>query len=58
MSEYQKRKEKARQQAIIWAEESCRKSLPYGEILDAAARFRKEARRYGLLREFSENGII
>lgn len=32
--------------------------LSYGELADISAWFIKQARRFGMLREFAENGII
>ena len=58
MANYQKRKEAARQEAIDWQNEAARLTLSYEGLAIATAHFEKLGRRYGLLREFRENGII
>ena len=39
----------------MWASEQC---LSYGELYEYANYFYKLAKRYGLIKEFRENGII
>jgi hypothetical protein len=58
MATYDERKEIARQEAIDWQLAVGEMNLSYGELSDAMAHFEKKARRYGLVREFRENGII
>lgn len=58
MSRYQRGKERARERAIAWQYEATDQSLSYGELAEAADRFRRLAERFGLVREFEENGII
>lgn len=55
---YAERKERAREQAINWQDETVGQSLSYGELAEAMARFETLGRRYGLTAEFRENGII
>ena len=55
---YQEKKERARQEAIDWQLAVGEMNLSYGELNDAMEHFEKKARRYGLVREFRENGII
>jgi len=57
-TEYQRRKEQAREQAKQWQNEFADASHSWGEIAQATARFERLARRYGLTHEFRENGII
>lgn len=57
MTIYQENKEKARQQAIDWQNEFAEKETTYEEMFEAECHFRKLAKRYGLVREFAENGI-
>ena len=57
MKTYKQRKEAARESAIIWQHEATEKNLSYLELAEAASRFEKLGRKYGLLREFRENGI-
>ena len=59
MSNYQKMKEKVRQEAIEW---QCWQSnlsvlLTYSELATWAHYFEQKTRKYGLLTEFRENGI-
>lgn len=58
MKKYQERKEEAREQAIIWQLEAGKKHLSYTELAEAGEHFTKLAKRYGLIKEFKENGII
>lgn len=54
---YKEKKERARQEAIDWQLESTNKQLSYGELAVIGDYFHKLGKRYGLLREFRENGI-
>jgi hypothetical protein len=58
MAKYSIMKERAREEAIDWQMAASEQSLSYGELADAMAHFEKTGRRYGLLQEFRENGII
>ena len=58
MTAYQKGKEAARERAIAWQYEAAEQSLSYGELAEAADHFHRLAKRFGLVREFRENGII
>lgn len=58
MSYYQKRKEEARQRAIEWQADFARSSLSWGVCCEVYSIFCDLAKRYGLTREFKENGII
>lgn len=58
MTNYQKQKEKARQTALIWQLRANVKKYSYGELVNYYAQFEKLGKRYGLLKEFRENGII
>jgi len=53
-----KTKEEARQYAIEWQGWARVQDLSYGELAEWAEEFRAIGRRFGLLREFKENGII
>lgn len=57
MSNYQKRKEAARQEAIDWQSEASEQNLSYGELAEIGNFFYKLGKRFGLLREFRENAI-
>lgn len=54
---YQQSKERARQEAIEWQINECDHNISYGELAEAGEHFYDIGRRYGLLREFRENGI-
>ena len=59
MSKYAEKKEKVRQQAIDWQHSFVEgRSYTWAEIFDFTAHFTKLAKRYGLIHEFRENGII
>jgi hypothetical protein len=58
MNYYAKRKEEARRQAIAWQLEQSEKSSSYMEIAEQSNHFENLGRRYGLLTEFRENGIL
>lgn len=51
-------KEEARQKAIDWQHWASGRQLSYAELADWAGYFRAAAARFGLVREFRENGII
>ena len=57
MNNYQKRKESVRNAAIEWQLNFENYNYSYGELLYYGNRFETLGRRYGLLREFRENGI-
>lgn len=55
---YAEKKAAARAAAIEWQQGQAEGSLSYGEYAAAAEHFERLGRRYGLLQEFRENGII
>ena len=57
-SEYQRRKEQVREEAREWQFSFSEESCSWSEVAEAGQRFERLGRRYGLLREFRENGII
>ena len=57
-SEYQKGKENARREAMTWQNDFSGKALTEWELVDAYAYFERLAQRFGLVREFRQNGII
>ncbi len=57
MSKYQEGKEKARDVAIDWQEQAAQENYSYGELAAYGEYFHRIGKRYGLLREFQENGI-
>lgn len=54
---YQQRKEAARQEAIDWQLEDGDYPYSYGGLAIIGEYFYKLGKRFGLLREFRENGI-
>ncbi len=53
-----KTKGQARDEAIKWQEWASKKSLSYGDLCSWCAYFTRLAKKFGLVREFKENGII
>lgn len=53
-----KTKEEARQYAIEWQKTFSERNMTYGQIAEQEDIFTKLGRKFGLLREFKENGII
>lgn len=55
---YQELKNKAREEAKEWQFAISERTDSYAEFLEAQSKFEKLAKRYGLTKEFKENGII
>lgn len=55
---YQVMKEKTRDEAISWQMAFSEESLSYGELCEIREKLEEKAQRYGLLREFAENGVL
>lgn len=58
MNAYQKAKESARNKAIEWQLDFDNHNYSYEELANYGNHFSKLAKRYGLMKEFKENGII
>lgn len=58
MNNYQRGKNAAREQAIQWQADFSDRSIPWAAIAAEQRQLEQLARRYGLLREFRENGVI
>ena len=58
MSNYNKYKMLAREEAIDWQVNMSQKDMSYGELVYYQKHFTILGKRYGLLKEFKENGII
>lgn len=58
MNKYTKSKESTRAKAIEWQTDFENHNYSYEELADFQNYFSKLAKRYGLVREFRENGII
>lgn len=57
MSKYQEQKEKAREIAIEWQQNDSDFPYSYEGLAIVGEYFYKLGKRYGLLKEFRENGI-
>ena len=57
-NDYQKRKAAAQQEAIEWQANFASQNYSWEDIANWGEHFTRLGRRYGLLREFRENGII
>ena len=57
MNKYQLNKAKAQDKAIQWQQEFSEHNYSYGELAKFGVYFEKLGKRYGLLKEFRENGI-
>ena len=58
MSNYQTQKARAIDKAIEYQHNASEKQYSYGELAEFGEYFYKLGKRYGLLKEFRENGII
>ena len=58
MNKYQKGKEKTRNEAVEWQADFASHNYSYGELTYFSGYFEAKAVRYGLVKEFRENGII
>ena len=54
---YNRLKEAARQAAIEWQLTKVDEPMSYSELAEAGERFYTLGKRYGLLKEFRDNGI-
>lgn len=55
---YREKKAKAREEAIRWQAEFQDHNYSYSELVHWQDYFEKLGKRYGLTREFKENGIL
>lgn len=58
MNTYRKSQERARDKAVEWQLDSGDQNYSYGELVYWQNYFTRLAKRYGLVKEFRENGII
>lgn len=54
---YKELKEKLRQEAMEWQAIFSEQRLSYEELVEMQSYFEKMGRKYGLLKEFRQNGI-
>lgn len=57
MKTYKDQKEQARNKAIDWQLDFANHNYSWGELANWGEYFERLGRRYGLLKEFRENGI-
>lgn len=57
MNKYQQGKERTREKAVNWQLDFNNHNYSYGELYEFGDYFYKLGKRYGLLKEFRENGI-
>lgn len=57
MNKYYIKKDEIRQQAIDWQLDFSNHNYSWGELAEFTDYFYKMGKRYGLLKEFKENGI-
>lgn len=55
---YRRRQEEAREEAIEWQHDFCNHNYSYMELAEWGDYFTKLAKKYGLIREFKNEGII
>ena len=55
---YQEKKERAREKAIQWQLDFEHNNYSYSDLAAFGYYFENLGKRYGLIREFKENGII
>ena len=55
---YNQKRESIRALAIDWQIQAARKQYSYGELVEHQNKFERLGRKYGLLYEFRENGIV
>ena len=56
--EYERRKEELRDEAIQWSYDTSERIMSYYDLMVEQSYFYEQGKRYGLLREFRENGIL
>lgn len=55
---YREKKAKAREEAIRWQQDFAKHNYSMSELAEFGAYFEKLGKKYGLTKEFKENGII
>ena len=58
MNDYQVKKEEVRELAKLYQREQSKKSMSWGDLAKIQHNLTKLAKRFGLIKEFKENGII
>lgn len=55
---YREKKARLREEAVRWQHDFSNYNYSYAELAEKLAYFEKEGKKYGLVKEFKENGII
>ena len=58
MNYYNKKKEELRDEAIQWQFDFSERIMSYYDLMVEQSYFYEQGKRYGLIREFRENGIL
>ena len=58
MNKYKQGKEQAKAKALEWSINEAQRPKSWGEYAEQVAQLERLAKRYGLIKEFKENGII
>lgn len=58
MKTYKEKKSEARSEAIEWQYAFCDRDISWEELAEETEHFVKLAKRYGLTREFKQEGVI
>lgn len=58
MKTYKEKKSEARNEAIEWQYAFCDRDISWEELCEETEHFAKLAKRYGLIREFKQEGVI
>ena len=58
MNYYNKKKEELRDEAIQWSYDTSERTMSYYDLMVEQSYFYEKGKRYGLIREFRENGIL
>lgn len=58
MTYYKLRKAKLAEEAKEWQIQQSQNNFSWGEVAEKTTYFYKQAKKYGLVKEFKENGIL
>lgn len=58
LNSYRFKQFELRDRAIVWQQQADKKNYSYFELMDWEQYWKKQAKRYGLIKVFKEDGII
>ena len=58
MNYYNKKKEELRDEEIQWSYDTSERKMSYYDLMVEQSYFYEQGKKYGLIREFRENGIL